>query len=251
MTEYPRAILFDLFGTLVFIDAERLPRDRVGESERIVTIPGLNELLAELTPVIDGDRFFEQLISTSRGMSKAQEKDHREIASRERFRRALRALRVDGPVAEVAAELSRRHMNSLADAVVTPPGRPELVRALRARSPVALISNFDDGPTAWRILEAAGLADAFDAVRISEEVGVRKPASELFSSVAEELGVPAAACLHVGDSRRADVGGATGAGMAALWVSEEKLDVAPALDSLGDVDELPGWLDRRFGVQPA
>ena len=64
----------------------------------------------------------------------------------------------------------------------------------------------------------AGLADIFDAVAISGEVGVGKPDRIAFDQVRRALGVNEP-LLMVGDSWDRDVGGGLSAGWSAVWVS--------------------------------
>jgi putative hydrolase of the HAD superfamily len=66
-------------------------------------------------------------------------------------------------------------------------------------------------------LTALGLADAFDAVLISGAEGVRKPDAEIFRRALERCRVDAASTVFVGDHPEADVVGALGAGLKAIW----------------------------------
>jgi len=66
-------------------------------------------------------------------------------------------------------------------------------------------------------LVALGLADAFDAVLISGAEGVRKPDAEIFRRALERCRVDAAAAVFVGDHPDADIVGALGAGLRAIW----------------------------------
>jgi 2-haloacid dehalogenase/putative hydrolase of the HAD superfamily len=61
-------------------------------------------------------------------------------------------------------------------------------------------------------------------VVISEEVGVRKPRGEIFAAALERLGTAPEAALHVGDSLRADVGGAHAAGITSAWITRRVRD---------------------------
>ena len=87
-----------------------------------------------------------------------------------------------------------------------------------------------------------------DAVLVSERESVRKPAAELFLRAACRLGVAPAACLFVGDDPVADILGASGAGMAAAWLSGGApwpggLPSCPgaAIASLADIGTLLGF----------
>jgi FMN phosphatase YigB (HAD superfamily) len=78
----------------------------------------------------------------------------------------------------------------------------------------------DVGFTPSRILrtflEKRGLLGSFDSWAFSDEVGVYKPAPEIFEHALRPLGVAAGHAAHVGDLRRTDVAGALGMGMTAV-----------------------------------
>lgn len=70
-------------------------------------------------------------------------------------------------------------------------------------------------------LEAVGLADAFDAVLISGEVGAAKPDTRIFHVALAELGVAAEDAWHVGDTLAFDIAGARAAGVEAVWLNRD------------------------------
>jgi putative hydrolase of the HAD superfamily len=94
-------------------------------------------------------------------------------------------------------------------------------------------------------LAALGLADAFDAVLISGAEGVRKPEAEIFRRALARCRVGAAETVFVGDHPQADIVGALGAGLTAIWkyVPYWKLESpnVPVVHRLRDV--LPYCLD--------
>jgi HAD superfamily hydrolase (TIGR01509 family) len=73
--------------------------------------------------------------------------------------------------------------------------------------PIAVLSNV--GIDIRRSLERAGVASLIESVVLSYEVGVVKPDPRIFEHTLGELGLPANQALMVGDSARADVGGAS------------------------------------------
>jgi putative hydrolase of the HAD superfamily len=94
--------------------------------------------------------------------------------------------------------------------------RPAL-EALRARGlKLGVISNFE--PWLERVLELEGVRDAFAATAISGVLGVAKPEPGIFEAALRAAGVPARACLHVGDSPGADVAGARAVGMVPVLI---------------------------------
>ena len=65
------------------------------------------------------------------------------------------------------------------------------------------------------IYEPSMLAELFDAVVISGDVGLHKPQPEIYELGAERLGVPASECVFVDDLRE-NVAGAEAVGMTAI-----------------------------------
>ena len=62
-------------------------------------------------------------------------------------------------------------------------------------------------------LRVLGIADAFDSVSWSEEMGVEKPDRRIFEVALERIGAQPHEIVYVGDSYEADVVGAKGAGI--------------------------------------
>lgn len=93
----------------------------------------------------------------------------------------------------------------------------EVLDALRARGlRLAVVSNWDI--TLRGRLADLGVADRFDAVFASAEVGVSKPDPVIFHMACDALGVEPADALHCGDDEANDLGGARGAGCRAVLV---------------------------------
>ena len=71
------------------------------------------------------------------------------------------------------------------------------LRALRKTHQTGLISNAWDGMRRW--LTAQKLADAFDALIISAELGIAKPDARIYQYALEQLGVEAGQSIFVDD----------------------------------------------------
>jgi putative hydrolase of the HAD superfamily len=86
-----------------------------------------------------------------------------------------------------------------------------------------------------------------DAVVLSSELGVAKPAPEVFETIAARLSVPAGRCWYVGDGGSDELAGARRAGMTPVWLrdpgaadafvhgfapADERTVTIPALDAL-------------------
>jgi putative hydrolase of the HAD superfamily len=70
-------------------------------------------------------------------------------------------------------------------------------------------------------LEASGLADRFECVVVSGEIGVGKPDPAIFAHALRMLNAAPEAAVMVGDSLRNDVDGALAAGLRAVWVNRD------------------------------
>jgi FMN phosphatase YigB (HAD superfamily) len=81
--------------------------------------------------------------------------------------------------------------------------------------PFGVLSN-SEGRLA-ELVDEMGWADVIRVVVDSGRVGIEKPDRRIFEILAERLGTDPAEVVHVGDSLAADVMGALGAGMCAVW----------------------------------
>ena len=90
------------------------------------------------------------------------------------------------------------------------------------------------------ILAAHGLADAFDAILVSAEVGWRKPHRRIFEAALERCGVRAEEAVHVGDTPHDDVQGAHAAGIRAILIGarEPPEDLPPGTRRIRALREL-------------
>jgi FMN phosphatase YigB (HAD superfamily) len=91
------------------------------------------------------------------------------------------------------------------------------------------------------------LADHFDAVVVSGEVGTGKPDPVVFAHAVEALGVEPGDAVMVGDNLLKDVDGAIAAGLGAIWVNRDARPRPGGRSSVlevRDLGELPALLSR-------
>ena len=128
------------------------------------------------------------------------------------------------------------------------PGAQEVLAELRGVGcSLALVSMCaPDTPAMWR---SSPLAGRLDVEIFSSEVGLRKPDAAIYLLACDRLGVPASACLYIGDGSYRELSGAAAVGMHPVLYrdpeeSEEMLrpDVedwsGPAIASLLEVPAL-------------
>jgi putative hydrolase of the HAD superfamily len=95
-------------------------------------------------------------------------------------------------------------------------------------------------------LDVMDITRRVDAIVVSAEVGVAKPDPAIFEAALAASGVRADRAAHVGDSLKADVGGALASGVRAIWLNREGAELlvdAPRPDHvIRSLDELPTLL---------
>jgi epoxide hydrolase-like predicted phosphatase len=116
----------------------------------------------------------------------------------------------------------------LAEALADLKPRPEIIdltHRARARGVrVAALSN-SWGTGEYDPYGGWELDDMFDAVVISDQVGLRKPDPEIFKLTAAKLGLSPSECLFVDDTEH-NLPGAAGLGMATLFFTGAEAEVA-------------------------
>ena len=166
--------------------------------------------------------------------------------SREVWRRALAA---NGRTAETIVDLAvavqqrrDREATRLFDDV------PEFLAGLTNAGVLTAVVTNNSSQSQRKRLSTAGLDGLVDAVIISGELGVAKPAPEPFEEALNRLGVSAGQAWHVGDSLNTDVAGARGAGIFAVWLNRGgavRPDDAPAADwEIRTLTEILHWIDQ-------
>jgi len=245
-----RAVLFDLFDTLVDLHYDRIPRDEHAGKPVPPTARALHTAVAERSDVTF-EYFLEVVFAADQEFREERYAKGLELPTEERFTAVLNRLGLVD--AELASCMTAIHMDAIRGQTEVPEHHAGLLAELRRRVRVGLCSNFSHSPTALGILDEADFQRHFDTIVISDAVGIRKPRIEIFEVALEGLGVAADEVLHVGDSLRADVGGAAAAGIPSVWITRRIRDPdrqmrehdGPAPDYvIGDLAELPGLLDR-------
>jgi putative hydrolase of the HAD superfamily len=128
-------------------------------------------------------------------------------------------------------------------------GAHEVLQVLEARYKMALVTN---GRSEFqsRSIQVLGIAKYFGAILISEAEGTSKPGAEIFRRALQRLQVGAHAAVFVGDHPNADIGGAQGVGMRAIWKSNPFWDAPRQANAvIHHLNELPGVLER-LGATP-
>ena len=218
-----RAVLFDLFDTLVRFDRERLPLVRVNGRELRSSVGRLHEVLSASAPHVTLEALHKALGESWKEAERLRAIDHREVGAPERFAYLFQCLSLDPEACApgLITTLIETHRAELARAVQFLPRHRALLDELRPRYRMAVVSNFDYTPTALAILRAADIVEHFEIIVVSDAVGWRKPAPLIFHQTLDRMGLEPGETLFVGDRIDIDVAGARAVGMDSAWVNPE------------------------------
>jgi putative hydrolase of the HAD superfamily len=185
-----RAVVFDLWETLVDWQADEAARFRLALAERIGISSEDVERRMNENYILSQTR---PLAAVYRVVGVPEDEVDTHVSARvELTRRMLRPRR---GVIETLTELRRRGLR------------------------VGLISMCsEDVPVAWPESELAGL---FDAETFSATCGLTKPEPEIYLHTAEAMGVEPGACLFVGDGANDELAGAARVGMTPVLMAPD------------------------------
>jgi FMN phosphatase YigB (HAD superfamily) len=222
-----RAIVFDLFDTLVDLHMERIPPVEFKGKRIASTTPALHETLRSHVADVGFDRFAETLQAVDSEFRESRYAKGLELPTEERFAALLDRLgaSADG-LLDALVEI---HMGALREQVRAVDHHPAVLRELREGARLGLCSNFSHSRTALRVLDEAALSEHLDAVVVSDVGGIRKPRPEIFEEVLDALGAKPEETLHVGDNIVADVSGAAALGIRTVWLTRRVPDPAKSL----------------------
>jgi HAD superfamily hydrolase (TIGR01509 family) len=216
------AITVDLWGTLFFdgpASDNRYKKRRMAEFQTLLAASGLSASTSKLDRAYEASgAYLARVWATQRDVPVA---DH------------VRAI-----LTAVDPGLPRRVSPALLAALVDAYARPILLlppavdddalaalETLRgAGYKLALVSNImrTPGATLRELLARLRLLDYFGHTTFSDEVGIRKPAPEIFAATLRAIGGDAATAVHVGDDPVLDVQGAQAAGMRVVQVTSSR-----------------------------
>jgi HAD superfamily hydrolase (TIGR01549 family) len=221
-----RAVLFDLFGTLIaYGDVAASTRHSWGEVLAVLHRMGMKRLSYE-DFVAHWDPAVLQPL--------APEDD---VAETPYVGKILRLFRHYGLPEDGAAagEAARRSLEGWGEYLRLPEDTVPTLQLLRRRFPLVLVSNFDHPPFVRRLLQDLGLAPLFDEILISGELRIDKPDPRIFQRALEAVRCSAEEAVFVGDSITADIAGA------------DRVGCRPVLiDMCGVHPQFPGERIRRL-----
>jgi 2-haloacid dehalogenase len=162
----------------------------------------------------------------------------------------IRNLRFEQLCAELGLDADDATIAAMADAFVHGlgaygdlyPGVLDVLDVLDASGAAMAIVSNGLGEVVHARVERLAIADRFDAVIVSSEVGVSKPARGIFDAAFAALGGPnPSTALMIGDSLTSDIAGGAAYGLATAWLNRtgaalgEGHPITHELSTLGDL----------------
>ena len=90
-------------------------------------------------------------------------------------------------------------------------------------------------------------AEYFDFAFLAQDIGVSKPAPDMFHAALDKAGVLPCEIVHVGDNPDHDIAGAQGVGMRTVWMNQRSMDWPGgkrADQEIINLSQLPGAIAR-------
>ena len=217
-----RAVVFDLFGTLVY----EFPRSVWDEWLRTAAA------VLEADPDAFGSAWSATGIERQTGRLGDVEENLRTVAAR------AGAWPTDAQITEALEARSEMYRKWF----VPRPGAEEVLARLRADGrALALVSMCaPDAPRMWR---SSPLGGSVDVEVFSSETGLRKPHPEIYLRASDGLRVTPGRCLYVGDGAYGELSGAAAVGMHPVLIR----DPEEQEEMLRPEAEAEAWSGRTIG----
>ncbi len=123
------------------------------------------------------------------------------------------------------------------------PETEAVLRQLKAQGlELGIISNFDS--RLFPVLRGLGIEQFFDTITISSLSQAAKPAPKIFHLALEKHAVDPEDAVHVGDSLKEDVEGATKAGLTSVLIDRSEAEITPRIHRIRSLDQLQPLLAR-------
>lgn len=240
-----KAVLFDFSSTLIdspawmALEIRRLPQDAF-------------ELLAadgHIAPL--GAEQLAQAESIFRHAREVANSAGRETSHVDDLSSMVAALGLQDQVSQVLVEqtVAALHRQCLSKVTLIT-GATETLMELQARDyRLSVISNAAYSPFLTWALERFEILHFFETILVSADVGVRKPALEIFQIALEQLELEPADVVYVGDDFQKDVAAPKQLGMRAIWFRPDGAAPSPGAQAtadaiVGELIQIPDWVGR-------
>ncbi len=234
-----KAVLFDMFDTLMMI---RKNRDFYSPS-LMRTYQFLNKKGID----VSFDTFQKAYIKARDELYAKVDANLEEPHFNVRISETLKSLGYEyNESSSLVSEATNEFCDEFMTFVYLDPDTKNILQFLHGKYKLGIISNFAIPECLNELLKTHGLADLLDVVVVSAAVNKRKPSPEIFLNTLKTLGVTADETVFVGDTLDADVEGAKGVGIKAIYIErriEKKVKAKPDI-IIKSLRELPPVLNE-------
>lgn len=199
-----KAVLFDFGDTLVSFE----------DFDYEASLKALHKRLVKNGIAISYEKFRTTYFKVRDRLYKETDSSLKEIDFRVRVARVLDELgfKLSYDNAKIVSSVEA-FMDSLKESLKLDRHVPRVLKRLKKKYKLGLVSNFAFPPTIREVLAEFGLCDFFDAVIVSGDVGWRKPSPKIFQRALKTLRVSASETVFVSDAPLHDIEGAKRLGM--------------------------------------
>lgn len=247
MNNHIKALGFDLFNTLITVEADTLERAHCNLIESLCSSGfDFDEISFKQAHHEAALRYLEQSRENGR-------ETHNRFWISAALDRHGYSVDPDDPRISTAVEA---YFSAFYKDCHLIPGTIEMLGKLKNSYRLGLLSNFTHGPAARNIIAHLNLVPFFEVILVSGEIGYRKPHPIVFDCLVEALGVEREYIIYIGDDPEPDILGAQGAGLQPVWttyVQDHHLPTPPRILSRGPgipntaVPRISSW-DDLFAI---
>jgi len=219
-----KAVLFDMFDTLMLIEKEH--------AFYSPALKSLHKVLVQNGFKISYAKFKKAYIEARDALYVEADAKLEEPRFNLRVSKALQSLGFDlDPFGELISAATLAFCEGFMNYVRIDPETQEMLCKLHGKYKLGVVSNFAIPECVHKLLEMHCLAKFFDVIIVSAAVNKRKPSPEIFDEALKMLHVKASETVFVGDTMDADIKGAKDRGMKAIFLErrfqEEIENISP------------------------
>jgi putative hydrolase of the HAD superfamily len=229
-------VLLDFFGTLVDYSPGRAEQ---GYHRSHALLQSMGEDLSY-------EQFLREWSAESSRLERRSDADDSEFSMAELATALLSRLLGRPPESCEVAALVDTYLAEWNTCVTYPAAMQQTVGLLASRFRLAIVTNTQDSVLVPNHLAAMGIADQFDAVVTSVELGWRKPHPAVYAEALRRLGITASNAIFVGDTFAPDYASPRLAGMSAFLIDPDERAEVPDDQRLRSLAELP----EKLGLAP-
>ncbi|MCW4025532.1 MAG: HAD family hydrolase [Candidatus Bathyarchaeota archaeon] len=207
----PKAVLFDMFDTLFMIlKNHEFYEASLKRMYNFLVTQGIN------TPY---DKFNQTYITERDAIYAAADKNCEDPHFNVRVSNTLKKLSYNYDVSSplVTAATEQFYLEFMNFVKIDQNTKPVL-QTLYGKYKLGLVSNFAIPECVQKLLQNENVDSLFDVIVVSGAINKRKPSPVIFNNALDSIGVLASEAVFVGDTPDADVAGAQGVGMKAVYI---------------------------------